>query len=176
MPLPVAAYAGASLAISAASSAASWLGARSADKKAKEQAQHDAELQRAATEATIESIVASKEESEKATAVAMSDTSRQAAIARGRILAAAGESGVAGASISDQLLTNYAGEAESRGRQLYNLRSTKAQLSRNITQAKLGAAVAQPKVQKLAPSGGAAALSAAAQMLSIGFNTGLIDK
>jgi len=172
MPLP---YAAGALAISAGSSALGFIGARKADKKAKKQAQHDAELQRMATEATIESIVASKAESEAATAVKMSDVSRQAAMARGRILAAAGEAGVAGASISDQLLANYAGESESRGREMYNLRSTKKQLNRDIRSAELGLQVNAPKVQKLAPSGGAAALSAAANMLSIGFNTGLIE-
>jgi len=173
MPLPVALAAG-SLAISGISAGLGFVGAKKADKKAKEQAQHDAELRRSATEAQIESIVAAKTEEEKAAATAMSDTSRSAAMARGRILAAAGEAGVAGGSISDQLLVNFAGESESRGRQLYNLKATKRQLNRNIRAAELGLAVNTPTVTKLAPSAGAAAFSAAAQMLSIGYNTGLI--
>lgn len=171
MPIP---FAAASLAISAGSSALGYVGAKRADKKAKDQAKHDAELAKAATEATIESIVDAKSESEKAAATKMSDISRQAAMARGRILAAAGEAGVAGASISDQLLTNYAGEAEGRGRTLYNLRSTKKQYNRDIRAAEMGLAVNMPRAEKLAPSAGAASLNAAAQMLSIGFNTGLI--
>lgn len=160
-------FALAALGISAASSAVGFLGAKNADKKAKQQARQDAELARHATEVQIESIVAAKEESENATELRMSDISRQAAIARGRILAAAGEANVSGASISDQLLTSFAEESNARGRELYNLSATKRQYSRDISAAEAGLAVNLPRHENTAPSAGAMALGTAARLLSI---------
>ena len=170
MPIPLAAVA---LGISAGSSIIGYAGAKEADQNAKDKAKHDSELMRAATEVQVDSILAAKTEAEKATVEKMSDMARAAIIERGRIIAAAGEAGVAGGSVSRQLLQSFQYEATSRGRELYNLSAQKRQYNRDIAAAEAGLQVNLPQAQKLAPTAGAAILGGALEALTVGFNTGL---
>jgi hypothetical protein len=171
MPVPALALA---LGAQALSSGIGFVGAKKADKKAKEQAQHDAELHKGAVEAQVEGLIAGKEEQEKATALKMSRISRQAAIERARIITAAGEAGVAGASVSRQLLETFQHEAEGRGVELYNLKATKDQYNRDINAVQAGLQINLPRAEKLAPSPLSAVASSAMSMLQIGISTGHI--
>ena len=171
MPVPLLAVA---LGAQALQSGIGFAGAKKADKKAKEQAAHDAELHTAAVEAQVEGLIAGKVEQENATALKMSRISRQAAIERARIITAAGEAGVAGASVSRQLLETFQHEAEGRGVELYNLKATKNQYNRDINAVQAGLQINMPRAEKLAPSAASAITSSAMSMLQIGISTGHI--
>ena len=154
----------AAAALSVAGSALGQAGANKADKDAKDKAKHDEQLVRAATEAQVDSILANKEEAQNATVQRMSDIAREAAVQRGRIIAAAG---VAGASPSKQLLESFYQEADARGREIYNLTAYKEQANRNIRAVEAGLQVNLPQAQQLAPSNGTAILAGALDALRI---------
>lgn len=157
----------AALALSAASTSYGIFGSGKAEKKAKDNAKQDQALQAAAAELQVESIIASKDEAQASAAQKMSDMARQAAIERGRILAGAGEAGIAGASVSSELLVSYFHEADARGRELYNLSAYKRQANRDITAANLGATLNKSTYQNTGPSAEAQILSGAVDALSI---------
>jgi len=171
MPVPALAIA---LGAQALSSGLGFASAKKADKKAKKLAAHDAELHTAAVETQVEGLIAGKVEQENATALKMSRISRQAAIERARIITAAGEAGVAGASVSRQLLETFQHEAEGRGVELYNLKATKDQYNRDINAVQAGLQINMPRAEKLAPSPLSAVASSAMSMLQIGISTGHI--
>lgn len=160
----------AALGLQAASTGLSIYGASDAKKKAKDQAKQDAALTRAQVETQIETITASKTEAEAQAVQQMSNMARQSAIQRGRILAGAGEAGVAGGSVSSALLETYQHEAEARGSELYNLAAYKRQANRQITAAETGLQINLPRYQDTGPSAGAIALAGAANMMSTYYN------
>ena len=166
--LPIAPLLAAAAVTSIASTALGIAGSKSATKKAEDAAQHDKQLAKRASEIQVEGILASKTEAEAQAAQKMSDLARASAIERGRILAGAGEAGVAGGSVSTQLLASYAREADSRGRELYNLSAYKRQANREVAAAQAGLQVnlGQYKVTE-GPSTASLALSGITQLLSI---------
>jgi hypothetical protein len=156
----------AALGLQAASTGLSLYGSSQAKKKAKDQVRQDAALTRAATETQIETITASKTEAENKSVQAMSKMARQAMIERGRILAGAGEAGVAGGSVAGALLQTFQYEAENRGEELYNLAAYKRQANREITSAEAGLQVNLPQYRDTGPSPFATILAGATNALT----------
>lgn len=155
----------ASLALQAGSMGLSYLGGQEAEKNAKDRAQHDAALVRQQAEVQTQAILDAKSEAEKKAVQNISVMARQAAIERGRILAGAGEAGVAGGSVSSQLLASYQREAEVRGEEVYNLKAYKRQTTREIAAVEAGLQVNLPKYEGSSAGGFATILAGAASML-----------
>lgn len=147
-----------------------YFAGQDAKKKAKQQAKADAELARHAAEVQINTILDQKTEAEKKAVQNMSLMARESAMQRGRILAGAGEAGIAGGSVSSSLLASYQSEAEARGNELYNLDAYRRQSARQIEAAKAGLAANMPRYEGSTPSGFATVLSGATQLLSSYYN------
>lgn len=164
MPFPFAAVA---LGLTVAQTGLSIAGGKEAESNAKDKVKHDAELVRAQTEAQVDSILAQKDEAQNQAVEKMSDIARSAAIQRARIITAAGEAGVAGASPSKQLLGSFYSEAKARGAELYNLGAYKRQANRDIRSAEAGLQVNLPRYQSTGPSIGSQLLAGALQGLTV---------
>lgn len=163
MPVPL--IAAGALALQAGSLGISYFGGKEAEKNAKDTAKHDAELVRHQAEVQVNSILDAKTEAEQKAVQNMSVMARQAAIERGRILAGAGEAGVAGGSISSQLLASYQHEAQARGEEVYNLKAYKRQANRDIAAVEAGLQINIPKYEGSTPGGFATILAGAADLL-----------
>lgn len=159
------------LGLSAASTGLGILGGNEAAKNAKDSAKHDAELIRAATEAQVDSILAAKDEAQASAVNQMSEIARAAAVQRARIITAAGEAGIAGASPAKQLLGAFYQEAQAKGHEMYNLGAYKEQANRDIRAAEAGLQVNLPKYQNTQPSIGSQLFAGALEALSIYSNT-----
>lgn len=155
----------AALGLQAAGLGVSYFGAQEAEKDAKARAAHDTELIRHQAEVQTNTILEARTEAEKKAVQNMSVMARQAAIQRGRILAGAGEAGVAGGSVSGQLLQSYQHEAQARGEEIYNLKAYKRQTVRDIAAVEAGLQVNLPRYEGSAPGGFATILAGAASML-----------
>jgi len=110
--------------------------ASKANKKAAKAQQEAFDLQaamkRGAVKAQTDSLVASKTEAQDKAVAEMSEMTRQAMIARGRLAASAGEAGVAGGSIATLFMNSFYEEARARGQQLYNFDKFNLQVNRDI--------------------------------------------
>jgi len=165
MPAPIA-LGVAALGLQAVGMGVSYLGGKEAESNAKDKVKHDAELVRQQAEVQTQTILEARTEAEKKAVQNMSLMARNAAIERGRILAGAGEAGVAGGSVSSQLLASYQREAEVRGEEIYNLKAYKRQTVRDIAAVEAGLQVNMPKYEGSSQSGFATILAGAADMLS----------
>jgi len=143
---------GAGLALTALTTGYSIYQGNKEAKKAKDNAKQAQELARYGAEVQVSQILDAQTEAEKKAVQSMSVMARQAAIERGRIIASAGEAGVAGGSVSQQLLTSYQHEAEARGNEIYNFQAYKRQAGRQIEAVRSGLALNLPKYESSGPN------------------------
>lgn len=127
------------LAFAAASLATSAYGASQSAKagEASAEAQQEAyaaeqELKKQAVAAQTESLLAAKSQAYDKAVSTMTDTSRQAMMQRGRMMAAAGEGGAAGSSVTSIIQSSFFEEAKARGEEIYNLDKYNEQVHRDI--------------------------------------------
>lgn len=128
----------AGLAVSAASSYMGFKGSSKAEKAAQDAAEYQAALAKQNYKLQKESIAAQREEARHNATMAMRDTTVEAMRQRARVVAGAGESGVAGGSVTRSVVDTMYQEQDVRGRQLYQLESTLAQADRELRGAAIG--------------------------------------
>lgn len=166
MPLNfAAAMAVAGLAVSAGSAYSAHQGAAKDAEEAEQFAERDAGFALAGQHAQIDSIEAARTEQTDKTTESMSAVTQQAMIERGRIMAGAGESGVAGPSVAEAMMTTFLAEQKARGAETSNLRLSNRQANRDIRAIQAGAQ-ATPRFN--GPSTTASVLKFAGDALSIG--------
>lgn len=125
--------------LAVAGMAASFLSSQSSSKagKAAAKAQEKAwkieqQLKLGAVQAQTDALIASKQEGFDKAVSNMSQVSREAMMTRGRLASSAGESGLAGVSVSSLFGASFLAEAEARGQEIYNLDKFNKQINREI--------------------------------------------
>lgn len=155
----------AALGLQAAGMGISYLGGKEAESNAKDKVKHDAELVRYQAQVQTSAILDARTEAEQQAVQNLSVMARQSMLERGRILAGAGEAGVAGGSVSSQLLASYQHEAEARGTEIYNLKAYQRQTVRDISAVEAGLQVSLPKYEGSTAGSFATILAGAANAL-----------